>query len=156
VPGNLPGRELTGRERRSAGTLDLAFDADRLADLRKAVLAVAAAAGLPGEQADEVMLAVHELAANAVRHGGGTGRAQVDVTTGYLRCQVSDSGPGSPDGRAASDSRDPAPSWPFEPGHGLWLVRNVADHLNIQSSQNGSTVTVAFRLPGSPGGTAGD
>ncbi len=156
MPGNLPGRETAGKQRRPAGTRDLAFDADTLAGLRKAVLAVAAAAGLADERADEVMLAVHELAANAVRHAGGTGRVQIEVTTGYLRCLVSDTGPGSPDGRAPGGGRGPALPWPFQPGHGLWLVRNVADHLSIQSTTRGSRVTVAFRLPGSPGGPAGD
>ena len=152
VPGNLPDRGMTGKQRRPAGTLDLAFDADTLSDLRKAVRAAAVAAGLPGERADEVVLAVHELAANAVRHGGGAGRAWLDVTAGYLSCQVSDAGPGSPAGRARSDGGDPALPWPFRPGHGLWLVRNVADHLSVQADPRGSAVTVAFGLPRRPAG----
>lgn len=147
---------MTGGQRRPAGALDLAFDADTLADLRRAVLAVAVAAGLPGERADEVMLAVHELAANAVRHGGGAGRAWLDVTAGYLSCQVSDTGPGSPGDRARSDGAGPGLPWPFRPGHGLWLVRNVADHLSVQTDPHGSEVTVAFRLPDSGGYQAGD
>ena len=147
---------MTGGQRRPAGTLDLAFDADTLADLRKAVRAAVVAAGLPGERADEVMLAVHELAANAVRHGGGAGRAWLDVTAGYLSCQVSDSGPGSPAGRARSDGGGSARPWPFRAGHGLWLVRNVADHLSVEAGPHGSAVTVTFRLPGPPGYQAGD
>jgi anti-sigma regulatory factor (Ser/Thr protein kinase) len=147
---------MTGNQRGPAGTLDLAFDADALSDLRKAVRAVAVAAGLPGERADEVMFAVHELAANAVRHGGGAGRAWLDVTAGYLNCRVSDTGPGSPAGRARSDSGDPGPPWPFRPGHGLWLVRNAADRLSVQAGPRGSAVTAAFRLPGPPGHLAGD
>ena len=147
---------MTGNQRGPAGTLDLAFDAGTLSDLRKAVRAVAVAAGLPGERADEVMFAVHELAANAVRHGGGAGRAWLDVTAGYLNCRVSDTGPGPPVGRARGDGGDPGAPWPFRPGHGLWLVRNVADYLSIQSDLHGSTVTVAFRLPGSPDGRARD
>ena len=142
---------MTGKQRGPAGTLDLAFDGDTLSDLRKAVLAVAVAAGLPGERADEVMFVVHELAANAVRHGGGAGRALLNVTAGYLSCQVSDTGPGSPAGRARSDGGDPGVPWPFRSGHGLWLVRNVADHLSVQAGPHGSEVTVAFRLPGPPG-----
>jgi len=156
VPGSLPGREMTGEQRGPAGSLELAFDADTLADLRKAVLAVAVAAGLPGERADEVMFAVHELAANVVRHGGGAGRARMDVTAGYLRCQVSEAGPGSTAGGARGGGGSPALPWPFRPGHGLWLVRNVADQVSGQAGPDGSEVTVAFRLPGSPGGEAGD
>ncbi len=147
---------MTGNQRGPAWTLDLAFDADGLSDLRKAVRAVAVAAGLPGERADEVMFAVHELAANAVRHGGGAGRAWLDVTAGYLNGRVSDTGPGSPAGRARGDGGDPGAPWPFRPGHGLWLVRNVADHLSVQAGPHGCEVTVAFRLPGPPGHLAGD
>lgn len=147
---------MTGKQRRPAGTLDLAFDADALSDLRKAVRAVAVAAGLPGERADEVMFAVHELAANAVRHGGGAGRAWLNVTAGYLNCRVSDTGPGFPAARARSDGGDPGAPWPFRPGHGLWLVRNVADHLSFQAGPHGYEVTAAFRLPGPPGHLAGD
>ena len=151
MPGSLPGRGMTGGRRGPAVTLDLAFDADTLADLRKAVLAVAVAAALPRERADEVMLAVHELAANVVRHGGGAGRARMDVTAGYLRCQVSEAGPGATAGGARGDGGEPALPWPFRPGHGLWLVRNVADQLSGQAGPDGSEVTVAFRLPGAPG-----
>lgn len=152
MPGNLPGRGVAGRQRGPAGTLYLTFDADALAGLRKAVLAAAAAAGLPDERADEVMFAVHELAANAVRHGGGVGQARMEVTAGSLRCQVSDTGPATAVGRGPSDGEGPALPWPVQPGHGLWLVRNVADYFSIQSNLQGSTVTVAFRLPGSLGG----
>jgi anti-sigma regulatory factor (Ser/Thr protein kinase) len=114
---------MTGGQRRPAGTLDQTFDADTLADLRKAVLAAAAAVGLPEDRAAEAMFAVHELAANAVRHGGGAGRAQLDVTAGSLRCQVSDTGPGGPGCYAGTGGADSAPPWPFQPGHGLWLVQ---------------------------------
>lgn len=156
MPGSLPGRGMTGGQSEPAGTLDLAFDADTLAGLREAVLAAAVAAGLPGERADEVMFAVHELAANVVRHGGGSGRARMDVAGGYLRCQVSGTGPGSPAGRARGDGAAAALPWPFRPGHGLWLVRNVADQLGGQAGSLGPEVTVAFRLSGSPGYQAGE
>ena len=94
------------------------------------------------------MLAVHELAANAVRHGGGAGRVRIHVADGELRCQVSDAGPGNADGDIRGTGADGAPSWPFEPGHGLWLVRNAADHVSIASGPGGSEVAVTFTLPG--------
>jgi anti-sigma regulatory factor (Ser/Thr protein kinase) len=135
--------------------LDQAFDADTLADLRKVVLAEAAAAGMPDDRATEVMLAVHELAANAVCHGGGTGRARMRVVAGELYCQVSDAGPGSVGGDARNGGAGDARSWPFEPGHGLWLVRNIADHVSVAPSMGGSQVTVVFAVPGFRGGAAG-
>jgi hypothetical protein len=53
--------------------LDLAFDAGTLSRLRKAVFDEAAGAGMPNHRAADVVIAVHELAANAVRHGAGGG-----------------------------------------------------------------------------------
>ncbi len=146
--------------------MDQAFDADTLLDLRKAVLAVAAAAGMPNDRATEVMLAVHELAANTVRHGGGTGRVRMHAAAGELHCQVSDAGPGGAGpggagpggagpGGAGPGGADGYPrrggavtTWPVQPGHGLWLVQNVADRVSVAASPRGSEVTVVFALAG--------
>ena len=51
-------------------------------------------------------------------------------------------------GSAAADSGPtsghPLPS---RPGHGLWLVRQVADRMRILSGARGTRATVAFDLP---------
>jgi anti-sigma regulatory factor (Ser/Thr protein kinase) len=133
--------------------LDREFATDALAGLRKAVLACATACGLPEERAIDVMIAVHELAANAVLHGPGHGRLRMHVTAGTLHCEVSDPGPTSRDGRApvGADGQAPgAPSvapWPVRQGHGLWLVRKAADHLRVTSGPRGSLITAEFTLP---------
>ena len=114
------------------------FDAGALAGLRKTVLGYATACGMPEDRAIEVMLAVHELAANAVRHGPGHGRLRLHLTASTLHCEVSDSGPAS---------RDGAVPWPVEQGHGLWLVQTAADHLRVTSGPDGSLITVVFTLP---------
>jgi hypothetical protein len=36
---------------------------------------------------------------------------------------------------------------PSRPGHGLWLVRQVADRMRILSGARGTRATVAFDLP---------
>ena len=54
--------------------LDLMFGAVALHVLRAEVLVLARQAGLPDERAGEMVLAVHELAANVICHGGGKGR----------------------------------------------------------------------------------
>jgi anti-sigma regulatory factor (Ser/Thr protein kinase) len=79
----------------AAVVCDESFDAATLHLLRERVAACAAAAGMPEERAMHVTLAVHELAANAVRHGAGSGRLLMRATGGALRCQVSDAGPGA-------------------------------------------------------------
>jgi len=153
--------------------LDREFDADALAGLREAVLGYATACGMARDRAIDVMLAVHELAANAVRHGPGHGRLRIHVTASILHCEISDLGPPSRDDRApdgADGQALGAPGavpWPVEQGHGLWLVHTLADHVRVTSGPHGSLITVVFTLsaaaapppqarrPGVPGGGAG-
>jgi anti-sigma regulatory factor (Ser/Thr protein kinase) len=116
-------------------TLDQEFGETTLRVLRETVLAHATAAGMPEGRAVDVMIAVHELAANAVKHGGGSGRLRMTVTDRELICQVSD-----PDIAARTSP------WPYEPGHGLWLVRHIADRISVDRGPAGSQVTVAFTM----------
>ncbi len=111
--------------------LDEEFDAATLHLLRERAAACWATAGMPGDRAADFMLAVHELAANAVRHGAGAGRLLVDAVPGGLRCQVSDAGVG-------------ARSWPVRQGHGLWIVDKVADQVAVSSGPDGFRVTALF------------
>src|SRR5580704_13847442 len=102
--------------------LDQAFDAGSLYALRAAVAAHATQAGLAPGRADDLVIAVHELAANAVRHGAGHGRLRIWRSDQALLCEITDDGlPDAPDAHNA-------PEWRTEPGHGLSLVRQVADH----------------------------
>lgn len=133
--------------------LEQEFNADALHVLRKAVLACAMAAGMPESRATDVMLVTHELAANAVRYGGGRGRLCIWIAAEVMHCQVTDPGiPGS-DGNppTGTASRGPAvtrgpPSWPYQPGHGLWLVRQAADKITAMTGPGGSQVTASFAL----------
>ena len=129
--------------------LDRAFDADTLSGLRAAVLAEAAAAGMSGDRAADVMLAVHELAANAVCHGAGAGQLAMLVRHGRLYCQVSDVGRSRADRWAAGNGLGPAQPWPIQRGHGLWLVHATADQVSVSFGSYGSQVTAVFTLPGS-------
>lgn len=129
-------------------TLDQWFDADSLSDLRSAVLAEAVAAGLAGTRAADIVLAVHELAANAVRHGGGSGRLRMQTASEQLHCHVTDEGPAGAVGAPAwARSTLAVGQWLIRPGHGLWLVRDVADHLDIAAGPAGAEVSAAFNLP---------
>lgn len=131
-----------GRSRK----LDQEFGETTLRVLRETVLAHATDAGMPEGRALDVMLAVHELAANAVKHGGGTGHLRMSVTNGELICQVSDPGPASSGLPRSSTPAARTSPWPYEPGHGLWLVRQVADHISVNSGPAGSQIIVAFTM----------
>lgn len=130
--------------------LDQAFDSDSLYALRAAVAAHAAQASVPQARVHDLVVAVHELATNAVRHGAGHGSLRVWAHDGVMHCQVSDDGAARADGAASGAETAAADSWPAEHGHGLWLIRQVADQTSLRTGPGGTVATVSFILPGSP------
>jgi len=126
--------------------LDQAFDGDSLYALRAAVTAYAVRAGLADDRVGDLVLAVHELAANAVRHGAGCGRLRVWCAGRVLRCEVADRGaPHRAGSGNAASPRDPA-RWNIEPGHGLWVVRHVADQTSLRGNSSGTIAAIGFTL----------
>jgi anti-sigma regulatory factor (Ser/Thr protein kinase) len=125
----------------NATVLDLAFDSGTLGALRSGLQAHARRAGLSADRTEDVVLAVHELAANAVHHGAGRGRLRVWKRAGALLCQVED---GDPLADPAQPALNPLPS---RPGHGLWVVRQLADRMRVLSNARGTCATVTFNLP---------
>jgi anti-sigma regulatory factor (Ser/Thr protein kinase) len=125
-----------------APELDQEFDPGTLHALRAKVLVQACRAGLSESRAADVVLAVHELAANAIRHGAGAGRLRVWNLVRELCCQVDDGDPPRSDDRVWNS----AGSVTSTPGHGLWLVRQVADRMSMASGPAGTRVRVAFNL----------
>ena len=123
-----------------APELDQEFDPGTLHALRAKVLAQACRAGLSESRATDVVLAVHELAVNAIRHGAGAGRLRVWNLVRELCCQVDDGDP--PDGHRQNQVN----SMSSPPGHGLWLVRQVADRMSMVSGPGGTREMVAFNL----------
>jgi anti-sigma regulatory factor (Ser/Thr protein kinase) len=125
-----------------APVLDQEFDSGNLYALRAAVQAHVGHAGLSEDRASDVVLVVHELAANAIAHGAGHGRLRLWDLAGALSCEIADGGtPGT------TDSSDTVNPWPTADGHGLWLVRQVADHLDLRSGPRGTRAVVTFTLP---------
>jgi anti-sigma regulatory factor (Ser/Thr protein kinase) len=145
--------EPAGRSDGAAPVLDLAFDSGTLNVLRAEVHARACQAGMSEGRAGDMVLAVHELAANAIRHGAGAGRLRIWSLPGALRCQVDDGAPpasGSPDAGAAGSRAAGASSlnsWQAHPGHGLWVTGQVADQMEVLSGPDGTRATVVFDLP---------
>jgi anti-sigma regulatory factor (Ser/Thr protein kinase) len=150
-----PGEPLSGRPDplrenhsglRAHGTgrkqlVDQAFDADSLGYLRAAVAAAAAEAGLAHDRIQDAVIATHELAANAVRHGAGHGRLRQWTDGQQMHCHVSDPGP------AGQNAAWPDRHWPWivEHGHGLWLASQASDHLIInRQAGNGTDITIIF------------
>jgi anti-sigma regulatory factor (Ser/Thr protein kinase) len=121
--------------------LDQGFDDDSLYRVRAAVAARVATLA-DRRTVDTMVLIAHELASNAVRHGGGTGRLRLWVAGGELHCEVSDCGTGLPSPSRAGRSR-PAPS--LSGGRGLWIARQFSG-LRISASPAGTTITATLCL----------
>jgi len=136
------------------------FDSGTLHVLRADVQVLASRTGLDDHRVEDVVLAIHELAANAVHHGAGAGRLRIWNLAGALHCQVDDGrpafdGPAAPgagdgDGWATEPESPSSPSavssWRATPGHGLWVVQQVADQLQVTSGAQGTRATVTFTL----------
>ncbi|HEX4289097.1 MAG TPA: ATP-binding protein [Trebonia sp.] len=112
--------------------LRIRFTGADLPRVRQRVGAAAAAAGLDENRCEELVLAVYELACNAILHGGGGGRLLLSRVEGSVRCQVSDDGPGFGDVAA--------------PGGGLWLAGQLSDRMEIDGGAgHGAVVTLLVR-----------
>ncbi|MFD0747302.1 ATP-binding protein [Phytohabitans flavus] len=122
--------------------MDHRFDADGLYAMRAALAAHADHLGAAPEQVERLLIVGGELATNAIRHGGGSGRLRLWREGGLLRCQISDHGPGMVD--LAAGTRRPAPT--ALGGRGLWIARRLCEDLVIETGPKGTTVTAAITL----------
>ena len=113
-----------------------------LAAIRAVVQRYADLAGLPEARAIDLTLAVSEVAANTVRHAKSPGSLQIWYDDTEIVCQIHDEG----------TITDPLagrrrPSLEAQGGHGLWIVNQVCDQVELQSDEAGTTITLHMNLP---------
>lgn len=117
-----------------------AFGADTLGAARRRLNDLAADAGLDPDRAADLVLAVSELGANSILHGGGGGTVRCWTTADAIVCEVADQGwivdP-------LAGSRRPAPT--ADRGRGLWLVHALCDLVQVRSDPSGTIVRVVVR-----------
>jgi anti-sigma regulatory factor (Ser/Thr protein kinase) len=140
----------------SGELLDVVFGWADFARLRRQVAAQCADAGLTGTRLDDFVLAVHEIAANAIVHASAGGRLILRRAASGLRCLVIDIIPKAtvscPAPRRADMHDAPAATAePGEPigadcGRGLWLAATLADELSITSGPDSTIVSLYMRL----------
>jgi len=127
--------------------LEQTFDGGNLFALRSAVAAHGSELGLDEQRVADLVLVAQELAANSVRHGGTT--AATPATLRLWRvddrvvCQVTDGGTGMADPGAVGVQRVAAGA---SAGRGLWIVRQLAESVDIRSAPDGVTVTATFAV----------
>ena len=120
-------------------------DVNDLPAMRRNVRGHAARAGLSDARVGDLVIAVNELATNTCVHGGGGGVSRIwrDDASGTLTCEVT--GPGHITDPLAGRHIAPAPAGA---GHGLWVVNELCDLVELRSHSTGTTVRVHMRLPG--------
>jgi len=125
-----------------SASVGVGFDPATLGATRRRVAELASANGLDDDRAADLVLAVGELAANSIVHGGGGGTVRMWTTADSVVCEVEDQGwivdP-------LAGGRRPAPS--DERGRGLWLVHALCDLVQVRSDPTGTTVRVVIHLP---------
>ena len=86
------------------------------------------------------MIAISEIAANAVRYGSPAARLLLRVAGGAAQAEVRDSGCWRPAPGAASGNGRSS-------GRGLALARLVCDEVGIRAGAGGTTVILRMNLP---------
>ena len=112
-----------------------AFSEQDLAALREQVRRRAVREGLSSSRAQDLVTAVHEIAANTVVHATGAGSLRVWRDGGALVCEIRD------DGRITDPLAGRQPDSPHEDsGHGLRLAHELCDLVEVRSGHRGTTV----------------
>src|SRR3954471_3937617 len=111
--------------RQLAHRLTEAFSKDDVARLRRLVGRHADVVGLTENRRQDLVLAVDEIATNAVRHGGGAGELTLWVAQGKLWFRVADHGPGM---RTTPPTKPP--NRRQIGGRGLWITRQITDDMS--------------------------
>jgi anti-sigma regulatory factor (Ser/Thr protein kinase) len=113
-----------------------------LAAIRAVVHRYAIQAGLTEARSIDLILAVSELAANTVKHAKSPGRLTIWYDTREIVCQIHDEG-------VITDplAGHRQPSLDAQGGHGLWIVNQVCDQVELLSGETGTTIRLHMNLP---------
>jgi anti-sigma regulatory factor (Ser/Thr protein kinase) len=119
-----------------------------LSQVRALVLRHAREAGLAEDRASDLVLAVSEVAANTLRHTRSSGTLAIWHDANEVVCEIRDEGVLTDP--LAGQRKPPADA---SGGHGLWIVHQVCDRVELTSDASGTTVRMHMALR-RPSGTA--
>lgn len=112
-----------------------------LSAVRTLVQRCAREAGLSEARAVDLVLAVSEVAANTLRHAKSPGTLDIWHDADEIICQIQDKGiitdPLAGRRRPTADAMG---------GHGLWLVNQVCDLVEMRSDDSGTTIRLHMDL----------
>jgi anti-sigma regulatory factor (Ser/Thr protein kinase) len=112
-----------------------------LSEVRALAERKARTSGLPEERVVDFVIAVAEVAGNTVRHARSPGSMEIWQACGELICEIRDAG-------VITDplaGRAPPPP-EANGGHGLWLVHQVCDRVDLRSDESGTVIRMYMTL----------
>jgi anti-sigma regulatory factor (Ser/Thr protein kinase) len=112
-----------------------------LSEVRALAESKARSSGLPEDRVVDFVIAVGEVAANTVRHARSAGSMEIWLAGGELICEMRDAG-------VITDplaGRRP-PAGAANGGHGLWLVHQICDRVDLRSDETGTVIRMHMRL----------
>ncbi|MDP9100822.1 MAG: sensor histidine kinase [Actinomycetota bacterium] len=114
---------------------ELRFSRGELGRVRSLTERTASEAGLSADRTHDVVLAVNEMAANSLHHGGGHGMLRIWVDGPVLICEIHDRGA----------INDPlvgrrVPDFQQEGGRGVWLAHQLCDLVQIRTFTDSNVV----------------
>jgi anti-sigma regulatory factor (Ser/Thr protein kinase) len=112
-----------------------------LSEVRALAEKQARVAGLPDDRVVDFVIAVSEVAGNTVRHAKSPGTIEIWSDDDEIVCEIRDAGVIA-DPLAGSS---PPPS-DANGGHGLWLVHQVCDRVDLHSDKNGTVIRLYMSL----------
>ena len=112
-----------------------------LSEVRALAEKYARMAGLRDNRVVDFVIAVSEVAANTVRHARSPGTMEIWHDAEEIICEIHDNGVITDPsvGRAA-------PPAGADGGHGLWLVHQVCDRVELHSDETGTTLRLHMSL----------
>jgi anti-sigma regulatory factor (Ser/Thr protein kinase) len=119
-------------------------DVSDFAGLRHAVAAELTALDAPPDAVEDYLLAVDEMTSNALRHGAPPVSLRLWVSADRIVCTIRDHGAGWDDPFAGYGPAHGADL--SRGGMGLWLARQLCDHVDISGGADGATVRLTLRL----------
>ena len=112
-----------------------------LSEVRALAEKHARAAGLPEERIVDFVIAVSEVAGNTVRHAKSPGSIEIWSDDDEIVCEIRDTGVIAD---PLAGSKPPPPD--ADGGHGLWLVYQVCDRVELHSDKDGTVIRMHMSL----------
>lgn len=121
----------------SAEPIELTPDLDAF---RRVVAAQAREANVPLDRIAELLMAVDQVAENALKHGQGGVLARLWADERRFVCDIDNEG----DGLSETTAGYIPPAAEDEPGRGLWLARQVCDLVEVLSRDGATRVRLSM------------